>query len=350
MNIRDLQNSKLKLAPGSCPWNAAEPAHGWLARLCNPIITRLEILISSLTRPNNTHSQEERENCGRLGVCLRSRRIEQGGIFKETNSSNFWTLAFPGSQPLEENRKTLPKRSNFPRLQLRKEPSGAGTMGSAGFSLKLSACILIFLILENFCVTCDSHWCYDDPKCGPNTWGSIGSCSGKKQSPININTKTVKYKPIFELIHFTNYENVNIAKTVKNTGHHLQVDFKPKATISGPGFSGIYYLWQFHFHWGTQNSNGAEHTINGERYAMEMHLVHTKNNMTIEEASKQSDGIVVLSFFIQVNIMTTSLYFTTIQENRPMQNNFRPLQPLNGREVYYYTEHKSLFNCVGYCF
>ncbi|XP_034275684.1 putative carbonic anhydrase 3 [Pantherophis guttatus] len=302
-------------------------------------------------------------------------------------------------------------------------------MGSVGFPLKLSACILIFLILENFCVTSDEHWCYNDPKCGPNTWGPIGSCSGKKQSPINIESKAAKHKSNFESIYFSEYENLNIAKKVWNTGHYAQINFEVKATISGPGFSAKYYLWQCHFHWGTENSNGAEHTIDGKRYAMEMHLVHTKNNMTIEEASKQSDGFVVLAFLLEVdkehkqvtpwdtlarlfkeipekddsydvkgefsmggllhtadfshyyrysgsltsppcaeavdwivfpypiylsyqvaNIMRTSLYFTTIKDNRPMENNFRPTQDLNGREVYYYTEHKSLFTCIGYCF
>jgi hypothetical protein len=31
-----------------------------------------------------------------------------------------------------------------------------------------------------------------------------------------------------------------------------------------------YYLWQFHFHWGTDNSRGAEHAVNGEHDAAEV--------------------------------------------------------------------------------
>ncbi|KAG8140645.1 hypothetical protein E2320_003302, partial [Naja naja] len=260
-----------------------------------------------------------------------------------------------------------------------------GTMGSVGFPLKLSACILIFLILENFCVTCDR----------PSTWGSIGSCNGKKQSPININTKTVIFDSPPRPIRFFHYEDLNIATKLENTGYHS-----------------FYFLYEAHFHWGTENSYGAEHTINGKRYAMEMHLVHTKNNMSIEDASKESDGLVVLSFFIKyipekgnfknlkgefnlgsllgtadVNqyfhyqgsltsppcaeavtwiifespleisyqmhkVFTTSLYFTNIQECRKMQNNFRPLQALNGRRVYYsyYSPaRKPFFTCLAHC-
>ncbi|ETE66454.1 Carbonic anhydrase 1, partial [Ophiophagus hannah] len=80
-----------------------------------------------------------------------------------------------------------------------------------------------------------------------------------------------------------------------------KIDFDPKARIFCDGFPAFYFLYQAHFHWGTENSYGAEHTINGKRYAMEMHLVHTKNNMSIEDASKESDGLVVLSFLIKVS-------------------------------------------------
>ncbi|XP_032092166.1 carbonic anhydrase 4-like [Thamnophis elegans] len=304
----------------------------------------------------------------------------------------------------------------------------AGTMGNVGFPSKLSACILIFLILENFCVTCDDHWCYEDPECDPATWGPIGSCSGMRQSPININPQTVKPKSTLGPIHFKKYEDLKIAKIIKNTGHHCQIDFKPVATISGTSFSATYYLRQVHFHWGTQNSDGAEHTIDGKRHTMEMHLVHTKNNMSIEDALKLPDGLVVLAFLMEktegnnqitpwntlanilvnipekgdsynlngefsvggllskadvshyyyyqgslttppctesviwfvfeiplqisnqvADIMTTSLYYTTVQENKLMQNNFRPTQALNNRSVYYYTEYKSLLTCMAHC-
>ncbi|KAK9397631.1 carbonic anhydrase 4-like [Crotalus adamanteus] len=150
-------------------------------------------------------------------------------------------------------------------------PTDLGTMGSVGFPLKLSACILFFLILEKFCVIYDSHWCYDKPECEPGTWGTIGFCGGTRQSSINIELN-------------------------------------------------------------------------------KMHLVHTKNNMSLEDAKKDPEGLLVLAFFMQVEKMTNSLYFTTIQENRRMQNNFRFVQPLNGRKVYYYQEVKTLGSCLQMCF
>ncbi|XP_039186327.1 carbonic anhydrase 4-like [Crotalus tigris] len=302
-------------------------------------------------------------------------------------------------------------------------------MGSVGFPLKLSACILFFLILENFCVTCDSHWCYDKPECGPSTWGTIGFCGGTRQSPINIDHKKVVHDSSLGPIYFNGYEDRKIVKQMKNTGYHLQITFNSKATISGPGLPAVYWLHSAHWHWGTQNTRGAEHTINGQRYAMEMHVVHTKNNMSLEDAKKDPEGLLVLAFFMRISQgvyyitpwttlanlldkipekdnfwdlngefslggllktadvscyyrysgsltspnceesviwivfrepigvhsqvvekMTNSLYFTIIQENRRMQNNFRFVQPLNGRKVYYYQEVKTLGSCLQRCF
>ena len=42
-------------------------------------------------------------------------------------------------------------------------------------------------------------------------------------------------------------------------------------TISGADLpKDDYAFWQFHFHWGTANAPGAEHTINGMRYPAEV--------------------------------------------------------------------------------
>jgi len=40
--------------------------------------------------------------------------------------------------------------------------------------------------------------------------------------------------------------------------------------VSGSALSNDYYLEQFHFHWGTDNSFGSEHTIDGNAYPMEV--------------------------------------------------------------------------------
>ena len=40
--------------------------------------------------------------------------------------------------------------------------------------------------------------------------------------------------------------------------------------ISGAGLPGTFKLAQFHFHWGTTDSDGSEHTVDGEAYPLEV--------------------------------------------------------------------------------
>ena len=38
----------------------------------------------------------------------------------------------------------------------------------------------------------------------------------------------------------------------------------------GPLLDDEYELWQFHAHWGSDNSKGSEHTVDGKEYASEV--------------------------------------------------------------------------------
>jgi len=44
----------------------------------------------------------------------------------------------------------------------------------------------------------------------------------------------------------------------------------PEMTVSGGGLCGTYKLAQFHFHWGSTDSVGSEHQIDGEPYPLEV--------------------------------------------------------------------------------
>jgi len=48
------------------------------------------------------------------------------------------------------------------------------------------------------------------------------------------------------------------------------------ALKNGP-ISGVYRLKQFHFHWGSSDDHGAEHTINGTKYPAEVRAPLTNN-------------------------------------------------------------------------
>ncbi|GAB6027436.1 Carbonic AnHydrase [Chamberlinius hualienensis] len=61
-------------------------------------------------------------------------------------------------------------------------------------------------------------------------------------------------------------------------------------------------LDSFHFHWGSQDKNGSEHSIDNKRFPMEMHLVHVNQKYeTLEVAREHPDGIAVIAIFFQIS-------------------------------------------------
>lgn len=100
---------------------------------------------------------------------------------------------------------------------------------------------------------------------GPENWGSLcptfDTCDeGESQSPIDITGAVEGDAPGIVF----NYQPTTF--TVVNTGETVRADSPPGNTIVIGDTT--YTLAQFHFHL------PSEHTIDGQSYPMEMHLVH----------------------------------------------------------------------------
>ncbi|MDR2150217.1 MAG: carbonic anhydrase family protein [Spirochaetaceae bacterium] len=116
--------------------------------------------------------------------------------------------------------------------------------------------------------TGEKHWSYEG-KTGPAYWHTLDPAyarakDGKAQSPIDIDTAGLSVdstvgKPV-----------ITYSKTlfvVKNNGHTIEAT--PVTTGNTLVLDGeTYVLQQFHFH------APSEHLIDGEPFAMELHLVH----------------------------------------------------------------------------
>ncbi|NXE80605.1 CAH4 anhydrase, partial [Cochlearius cochlearius] len=171
------------------------------------------------------------------------------------------------------------------------------------------------------------HWCYQSQKyeqlhCkGPRQWHLINTtCKGNKQSPINIVTKTVVHDKSLKPLNFEGYDVKGSSKwNIENNGHtgkYLTLSSSPK--IGGGGLERKYKAIEFHFHWGVQGVQqylpGSEHSIDGEKQAMELHIVHIREDLAdITEAKKNADGVAVLAFFIKVEEENKN-YATLIKE------------------------------------
>ncbi len=110
----------------------------------------------------------------------------------------------------------------------------------------------------------EKHWDYS--KNGPTHWGEFSkTCAkGNAQSPINIVPgKSIHLNAQYKL-HL--HEDVHTTAKVIDNGHSIKVTPKEGGTIELHGET--FKLLQFHFH------GKSEHTVDGKRYDMVVHLVH----------------------------------------------------------------------------
>ncbi|XP_041864297.1 carbonic anhydrase IV c [Melanotaenia boesemani] len=167
-----------------------------------------------------------------------------------------------------------------------------------GFSLYLLT--LIPLLSQ-----CTAQWCYQSQYCDetckdPNHWATqFPRCGGLRQSPINIVTSKVRINtalPPFNFIGHTDIINI----TVENKGHSAHFVLPQSVRLTGGALPGHYRAAQFHFHWGGNGRPGSEHTIDGERFPMELHIVHIKEPYgSMAEAEHDTAGIALLAFLFE---------------------------------------------------
>ncbi|XP_073820417.1 putative carbonic anhydrase 3 [Musca autumnalis] len=186
-------------------------------------------------------------------------------------------------------------------------------------------------------------WAKLYPSCG----------SAKRQSPIAFHTNEALLK-ITPVMKFSNYEVTHKA-SINNNGHGIEVRLKGavnKPTITGgPVPLGASYEFDnVHFHWGVDDSEGAEHWVNGKQYAAEVHAVHYNTKYSdINEALENPDGVVVVTAFYRTDASKLSSALRNISaavpplpnshfklENFQLANLFGGLANLNKGSFYSY--------------
>ncbi|XP_077597227.1 carbonic anhydrase IV c [Stigmatopora nigra] len=145
----------------------------------------------------------------------------------------------------------------------------------------------LILALPSLCAD-PSRWSSDFPRCG-----------GLRQSPINIVSRKVHINTQLPPLEFIGHEDrINI--TVENKGHSAHFHLPQSVRLSGGALPGHYRAAQFHFHWGASGTPGSEHTVDGERFPMELHIVHIKEPYgSLTEAEHDMAGIALLAFLFE---------------------------------------------------
>ncbi|KAJ8930367.1 hypothetical protein NQ314_016831, partial [Rhamnusium bicolor] len=124
--------------------------------------------------------------------------------------------------------------------------------------------------------------------------------AGQHQSPIDIKLVDIKSLNANRKLEWK-YVPEN-TEDVTNPGYCWKVHVNGDGSeLTGGPLHGKYVLEQFHCHWGETNDQGSEHTINGQHYAGELHLVHWNSSKyrSFAEAAKHPDGLCVLGVFLK---------------------------------------------------
>lgn len=146
---------------------------------------------------------------------------------------------------------------------------------------------------------------------GYRTQGGVGSwlqlfgktCSGELQSPIDLDHRVIRQDPRLSALELSNFfDSAGVATELENTGHSAQVNYvRGDLRVSGGGLGSTFRVAQFHFHWGSDDSHGSEHTVDGRSFPMEMHVVtYNTNYGTFANALNYHDGLAVLGIFYKV--------------------------------------------------
>ncbi|KAJ8383774.1 hypothetical protein AAFF_G00214610 [Aldrovandia affinis] len=172
------------------------------------------------------------------------------------------------------------------------------TMDSVGIAI-----ILLFLFRQwTSSAGADTHWTYTG-SVGQSQWSEyFPDCGGNKQSPINVETTQTQHDPSLTPMRPLGYRQLGKKPfTLHNNGHTVE--------MSLPDWMGLGGLpWQFtalqlHLHWGSSGDRvgGSEHTINGQRSAAELHVVHYNSELytNVTTAKKRTDGLAVLGVLIE---------------------------------------------------
>ncbi|GAA6218413.1 carbonic anhydrase 4-like [Lates japonicus] len=188
--------------------------------------------------------------------------------------------------------------------------------------------LILPVLLASLWTVCTraGDWCYQsqftcDHQCnGPDKWNHANSnCGGKYQSPINIVTRKTLTDERLTPFQFNNYQQI-FRGTIKNNGHTVVVGVPHLSTISGGGLPSTYKAVQFHLHWGKNGGPGSEHTIDGEQYPMELHIVHMKSQYDdLTTALADQEGVAVLGFFYEKSNSANRKYDPIINSLRSIK-------------------------------
>nr|QGA42399.1 carbonic anhydrase [Eptatretus stoutii] len=139
---------------------------------------------------------------------------------------------------------------------------------------------------------------------GPYTWVShFPIAQGSRQSPVDLRSSDTRFDAKLQPLNY--HYMPTSSRILNNNGFSFKLSFDDSSdpcVLSGGPLDGHFRMNQLHMHWGCDEHAGSEHSVDGNTYAAELHMVHWNSSKysNMQQAVAQPDGLAVIGVFIQV--------------------------------------------------
>uniref|UniRef100_A0A182RW71 Alpha-carbonic anhydrase domain-containing protein n=1 Tax=Anopheles funestus TaxID=62324 RepID=A0A182RW71_ANOFN len=132
---------------------------------------------------------------------------------------------------------------------------------------------------------------------------SLASTEAYQPAPIDINVARAEQIEL-PALRWNRYESLPTSVKLTNTGDTVILSARwngESPSLEGGVLDGRYVFSQLHFHWGQTALDGSEHTIDGYRLPLEMHVIHFAERFgDQQEALSVPGGVLCLVYFFNL--------------------------------------------------
>uniref|UniRef100_A0ABM5GG64 protein-tyrosine-phosphatase n=1 Tax=Pogona vitticeps TaxID=103695 RepID=A0ABM5GG64_9SAUR len=146
------------------------------------------------------------------------------------------------------------------------------------------------------------------------SWGKkYPACNGAKQSPINIDEDLTQVNVNLKELKFQDWGKETSEDTlIYNTGKTVEIKLTNEYFVTGGGLEAIFKASRITFHWGKCNisQDGSEHSIDGQKYPLEMQI-HCYDPNQFEDIDKAIEGngkLRALSILFEIGLEDNANY------------------------------------------